>query len=518
MSNMPLSFWTWGAEEPDRLAVVDPDYHEVSFGELLAGCNQVAHGLRSLGLQRGDCVAVVLPNHHTLLEVELAALQIGLYFTPINWHLTGPEIAYVLEDCEAQALVIHESFAEAGRHAANAAAFPEQARFAVGSVEGFRSYGELKGGQPSSRPEDRSPGQQMFYTSGTTGNPKGVRRPLGEGDPDEAASRGSGFPRMFDVEPGGDGRHIVPGPMYHTAVLVFCTNALHFGHAAVLMDRFTAEGCLERIHRCRVTWSHMVPTHFIRMLNLPDQVKSRYDVSCLRSIIHAAAPCPIEVKQKMLDWWGPVIYEYYAATEGGGTLVRPGEWPERPGTVGRPWPSAEIRIVDDDGRECPPGVPGTVYMKLPAVKFEYYKDSEKTKQSRLGDFFTVGDVGYLDEEGWLFLCDRKVDMIISGGVNIYPAEVENALITHPKVADVAVFGIPDPEWGEQVKAVVEPVSGTEGTKELTQELIDFCASRLAKYKCPRSIDFRQELPREENGKLVKRKIRDEYWADQAQRI
>jgi long-chain acyl-CoA synthetase len=254
------------------------------------------------------------------------------------------------------------------------------------------------------------------------------------------------------------------------------------------------------------------------MLALPEDVRKKADVGSLRSMVHAAAPCPVDIKQRMLEWWGPVIYEYYAATEGGGTLVTPEEWLKKPGTVGRPWPNAVVRILDDDGGDVASNEPGTVYMKLPDAKFEYFKDKDKTEASRKAGFFTVGDIGYLDDDGYLFLCDRKSDMIISGGVNIYPAEIEGELLTHPKVGDAAVFGIPDDDWGEQIKAVVEPGDGVQAGPELEQELIAFLADRIAKYKIPKSVDFVAELPRDPNGKLYKRKLRDPYWEGKERQI
>jgi long-chain acyl-CoA synthetase len=294
-------------------------------------------------------------------------------------------------------------------------------------------------------------------------------------------------------------------------VLVFAGSAIHTGHVLVMMDKWTPEQMLHLIDKYRVTNTHMVPTQFVRLLTLPEEVRARYDVSSLRHMIHAAAPCPPDVKRQMIEWWGPVIDEYYAASEGGGTYVLASEWLERPGTVGRAWPFSEIVILDDDGNELPAGQSGTVYMHMKTGNFEYYKDKDKTAKSRKGRFFTVGDIGYLDDDGWLFLSDRKTDMIISGGANIYPAEIESELIMHPKVADVAVFGIPHDDWGEEVKAVVEPVEGAEGGPELEAEILAWCRDRLAKYKTPRSIGFTDEMPRDPNGKLYKRKLRDPYW-------
>jgi long-chain acyl-CoA synthetase len=310
----------------------------------------------------------------------------------------------------------------------------------------------------------------------------------------------------------------VGSPLYHTAVLVFAGCSLHFGHTVVLMDKWTPESSLQAIARHKVTTSHMVPTQFHRLLALPDEVKGRHDVSSTRHMVHAAAPCPVDVKRRMLEWWGPVIYEYYAASEGGGTLVTPEQWLQYPGTVGSAWPTSEIRILDDDGNPQPAGTPGTVYMKLGTQDFEYHGDKKKTDANRRDGFFTVGDVGYLNEDGFLFLCDRKIDMIISGGANIYPSEIESVLLTHPKVGDAAVFGIPDEDWGEQVKAVIEPAPGVEAGPALAEEITAFCRERIAKFKIPKSIDFIDEMPRDPNGKLYKRKLRDPYWEGRTRAI
>jgi long-chain acyl-CoA synthetase len=298
-------------------------------------------------------------------------------------------------------------------------------------------------------------------------------------------------------------------------VLNFATNHLHFGHTLVLMDKWTPEGTLDRIARYKVTTSHMVPTQFNRLLALPEEVKKKADVSSLRHMIHSAAPCPVEVKKRMLAWWGDVIYEYYAASEGGGTTATPQDWRNKPGTVGKAWPISVIKIARDDGSEAAPNEVGTVWIKMGNHKFEYHKDKAKTSSSWKDDFFTVGDAGYLDEDGFLFLCDRKSDMIISGGVNIYPAEIEAVLVTHPEVRDAAVFGIPHADWGEEVKAVLEVA---EGTPALAEDILAFCKERLATFKIPKSIDFTDALPRDPNGKLYKRKLRDPYWQGQGRQI
>ena len=503
------SFWQAAQREPDHLALVEPDGRELSAGELLAGCNRVVHGLRARGLQAGETVAALLPNSAAMVEVYLACVQAGWYLVPINYHLTGDEVGYILENSESRAFVAHERFADA-------ALDQTISRFAVGEIPGFESYASLKEGQPETLPEDRSPGAVMNYTAGTTGQPKGVKRAVPPIDPDTVAEMFASFQAMFGIMPADGNVHLVVSPLYHTAVLTFGSAAMHLGHTVVLMDKWTAEGTLERIEKYGVTTSHMVPTQFVRMLALPEDVREKYDVSSTRVMIHSAAPCPVDVKQRMLDWWGPVIYEYYAATEGGGTLATPEDWLKRPGTVGKPWPMSEIRILDDDGQPVPAGEPGTVWIRMGDYTFEYHKDKEKTDRSWREGFFTVGDVGYLDADGFLFLNDRKADMIISGGVNIYPAEIESQLILHPKVADVAVFGIPNDDWGEEVKAVVQPVEGTDVS--LAEELTAFARERLAGYKVPRSFDFVDELPRDPNGKLYKRKLRDPYWAGKERAI
>ena len=515
---MSLGFWTLAAADGDHKALVLPDGEELTRRELLASSNQLVHGLRARGLQKGDCVAVVLPNGRAMIEAYLACFQAGWYLTPINHHLTAPEIAYILGDCAAKAFLGDERFAEPCAAAASEAGLVGAQCFSTGAVPGFQPYEALGDGESEALPEERAAGQVMNYTSGTTGRPKGVRRPLAPLDPDTVASLYTGFLAMFGIQPEDGNVHLCGSPLYHTAVLMFASASMHMGHNVVVVDKWTPESCLDLIDRHRVTTSHMVPTQFHRMLALPEDARARYDVSSTRHMVHAAAPCPVEIKQRMLAWWGDSIYEYYAATEGGGTLVTPEEWSERPGTVGRAWPTAEVKILDDEGKESPPGTPGTVYMKLGQADFEYHKDSEKTKKNRRDGFFTVGDIGYLDDEGYLFLCDRKSDMIISGGVNIYPAEIESVLLTHPKVADAAVFGIPHDDWGEEVKAVIQPIESASAGDALTGEILAFCADKLAKYKTPRSIDFIEDMPRDPNGKLYKRKLRDPYWQDREKAI
>ena len=507
-----LGFWARARQSPDWIAVVEADGTQHRAGDLLARVNQITHGLRALGLKPGDGIASVLPNGAAALEVYLAALQAGWYLTPVNWHFAAPEMAYILRDCEAKALFVHERFAAIGAAAADEAEIPAGARFGCEDVDGFTPVAALRQGQPEAMPDDRTSGATMHYTSGTTGRPKGVRRALSGLDPDEAAELGTALLQFFGITGGPPNVHLVSSPNYHTAVTVFGGSALHMGHTLVYMDNWDSEQALALVERYRVTNTHMVPTHFKRMLSLPESVRGRYDLSSMKWLIHAAAPCPVGLKQAMLDWWGPCVYEYYAATEGGGTIATPDDWRARPGTVGPPWPVSEVMIADESGNPCAPGTPGTVYMKMGLSDFAYKGDPEKTAASRLRDFFTVGDIGYLDDAGYLFLCDRRSDMIISGGANIYPAEIEAEIIMNPKVADVAVFGIPDEEWGEQVKAVVQPAAGVAPDPEFAAEILAALDGRLARMKWPKSIDFIEEMPRDPSGKLLKRRLRDPYWS------
>ncbi|MET8048125.1 acyl-CoA synthetase [Streptosporangium sp. NPDC005286] len=506
-----LGFWRLAQADPEWVAAVDPDGTEHRAGDLLARANRLVHGLRELGLKTGDGICGLVPNGSDGLVLYLAALQAGWYYTPINWHLTGPEIGYIVADSEARAFFIDERHATEGLRGVTSSGIAGDRVFAFGRVDGVRPASELTDGQPDTAPADRTAGATMHYTSGTTGKPKGVRRPLNGMDPDDAAELMTFLLALFGITPGKENVHLVTSPNYHTAVTQFGGTALQMGHTLVYMDKWDAEQTLRLCERYRVTNSHMVPTHFKRLLALPDEVKSRYDLSSLKWMIHAAAPCPVPVKWAMFEWWGDCIYEYYAATEGGGTIATPEGWKKHPGTVGTAWPISELLIVDEDMEPVPTGTPGTIYMKMMGVRFEYKGDQEKTEAGRLQDHFTVGDIGYLNEEGFLFLCDRKADMIISGGANIYPAEIENELMVHPKVGDVAVFGIPDEEWGEQIKAVVEPAPGVMPSPELAAELIESLRGRLSKMKWPKSVDFIGEMPREPNGKLLKRKLRDPYW-------
>jgi acyl-CoA synthetase (AMP-forming)/AMP-acid ligase II len=390
-------------------------------------------------------------------------------------------------------------------------------RFMVdGGAPGYASWEEATAAQPSEPVSDEAEGTDMLYSSGTTGRPKGVSLP-GLGKP-----IGTPPPLMFVLKglygADEDSVYLSPAPLYHAAPLRFNLGLQRLGGTCVIMEQFDARWALELIDRHRVTHSQWVPTMFRRLLELPEQERARYDVSSLRAAVHAAAPCPITVKEQMIAWWGPVLYEYYAGTEANGfTSIDSEDWLAHKGSVGKPL-VGEIHILDDTGEKLPPGQPGTIYF-AGTSEFEYHDDPDKTAAARTEQgWSTIGDVGYLDEEGYLYLTDRKADMIISGGVNIYPQEAENVLATHPKLADVAVFGVPNPEFGEEVKAVVQPVDMADAGPEFEQELIAYCRQQLAKIKCPRSVDFEPELPRSATGKLFKRLLKERYWRDHESRI
>ncbi|WP_338674820.1 acyl-CoA synthetase [Streptomyces sp. SCSIO 30461] len=509
LTQTPGGFWAQAAADPGRVVLIAPDGEEWAAGRLLAHSNRLVHGLRAAGLERGDAFAAVLPNGVAFLTAYLAATQAGFYLVPVNHHLVGPEIAWIIADSGAKVLIAHERFGATARAAADEARLPASNRYAVGRIDGFRPYAELLDGRSDSEPADRTLGWVMNYTSGTTGRPRGIRRPLPGKLPEETYL--GGFLGIFGIRPFDGNVHLVCSPLYHTAVLQFAGASLHIGHRLVVMDKWTPEEMLRLIDSRACTHTHMVPTQFHRLLALPDDIRDRYDVSSMRHAIHGAAPCPDHVKRAMIDWWGTCVEEYYAASEGGGAFATADDWLKKPGTVGKAWPISELAVFDDDGKRLPPGELGTVYMKMSTGGFSYHKDEAKTRKNRIGDYFTVGDLGVIDEEGYLFLRDRKIDMIISGGVNIYPAEIEAVLLSHSAVADAAAFGIPNADWGEEVKAVVEPEDGQVPGPALAAEILAHCAERLAGYKRPRSVDFIDVLPRDPNGKLYKRRLRDPYW-------
>jgi len=496
---------------PDLAAIVMGSNGEiVTYRQLDERSNRLAQLFRDRGLAPGDSFAIFMENNVRYLEITWAAQRAGLYCTPINSHLTAPEVQYIVDDCEARVLVSSKRLAEVvGRISPEATPRVESRLMVDGVIDGWESYEDAVAEYPPEPIADECEGGFAFYSSGTTGRPKGIVRPLsfapmGEGpNPLTAFFQWCGF---------GEGSvYLSPAPLYHAAPIAWSMEIHRIAGTVVLMERFDAEQALALIERYGVTCGQFVPTMFIRMLKLPEDMRSRYDVSSLRSVVHAAAPCPVDVKQRMMEWWGPIIFEYYSSSEGAGaTFVTPEEWLARPGTVGKAMAGA-AHVLDDDGNEVPVGEAGTLWFEGP-LGFEYRNDPAKTAEAvNAHGYKTVGDIGYLDDEGYLYLTDRKAHMIISGGVNIYPQEAENVLVMHPKVADVAVIGVPDDDLGEQVKAVVQPMRWDDAGPDLEAELIEYCRANLAAYKCPRTIDFEQELPRLDTGKLYKRQLRDRYW-------
>lgn len=507
-----LGFWRLATADPAALAVVDPDGSELTRGELLGRANAIARVLRECGLVRGDRVVGVVANESWALALVLACQQVGSYFVPVNTSLTTAEVAYIIGDAAPVAVVASTAYAETVRTAADEARLAPERRFAFGSEPGFRDLCAEIEDVATGPVEDRSPGSYLGYTSGTTGRPKGVLRRLAEGEPDDVFAAGAAWQLgMFGIQPLDDGVHLVTSPLSHTAVSGLAVTSLHYGHAVVLMARFDAERVLQLVQDARVTTTHMVPTQLHRLLRLPAEVRASYDVSSMRNLVHGAGPCPESVKRETIEWFGPVVWEYYGATEAAGTAISSAEWLERPGSVGRPQPGAEVRILDLDGAEVPPGESGAVFLRMGAHAFEYRGDADKTMSTRRGDFVTVGDLGLVDDAGYLFLLGRTAEVIVSGGVNIYPAEVEAALLEHPDVLDVGVIGTPDPEWGESVCAVVQVTPDSPLTVDpevAAAELTTFLADRVARYKVPRRFQVVAELPRGANGKLRKHLLPD----------
>ena len=498
------------AENPQKIAYIMAETGEtVSYSELEAAANQGAQLLRALGLQRGDHIAILLENHPRFFQICWAAQRAGIYYTAISWRLQQQEVEYIVNNCEARVFITSIERKEVVQPLLDKMVCVEKSYMLDGVVDGFESWEEALAGMPSTEIADQSEGAPMLYSSGTTGYPKGVKRPLPEQDYGVEVDL-----NLLRVLYGAndDSIYLSPAPLYHAAPLAFTMGCLRSGTTVVVMAHFEAEFALECIENYRITHSQWVPTMFVRMLKLPEEVRLKYDVSSLRCAIHAAAPCPIPIKEKMIDWWGPVIYEYYAGTEGNGFVqLNSEEWLAHKGSVGKPL-TCEIHICDEHGEEVPAGESGAIYMSGGGT-FEYYKDDDKTADSRHAQgWSTLGDVGYLDDDGFLYLTDRKHFMIISGGVNIYPQEAENVLINHDKVMDVAVFGVPNADFGEEVKGVVQLADPSLASPLLEVELLDYCREYLSHIKCPRSIDFRDELPRHPTGKLYKRLLKDEYWA------
>lgn len=506
-----VNFWDWAANEPDRVSVGEVDGRKVTFGELAARAHRTANALTARGLKPGDAIATVLRNRSECIELFLAALNNGWYYVPINHHGTADDIGYIVENSEAKAVFVDPEFAEVATRALDANGFPGDKRFSAGPADGFETMESLRAGQSDERPTGFPAGQVMQYTSGTTGRPKGVRRPLEQRGADELIGAMSWLLRNFGMEP-GVGVHLVTSPMYHSAVHSVSTAALHLGQSVEMMERWTPEDCLVRIARDRITSTHMVATHFHRLLQLPDAVKAAADVSSLTHVLHGAVPTPVDEKRRMIEWWGPVIDEYYGSSEVGGTAVSSTEWMAKPGTVGRPFSISKLKILDDDGNELGPNQVGHIWMRQGDQDFSYYKDPDKTAKSTRDRFIHVGDHGYVDEDGYLFLSGRDAEIIISGGVNIYPAAIEACLLNHPAVGDCGVVGAPNAEFGEEVKAVVMLNPGWPADEATEAELIEHCRGHLSRITVPRSVDFVDALPRDPNGKLQKKILRDAYWA------
>ena len=502
---------------PDKAAIVMTGSGlVVTYRELEDGSNRFAQLLRALGLKAGDRIALLVENHPRFYELCFGAHRAGLVYTAISTRLTPGEAAYIVGDCGAKVLVSTQAMSGLAGQLTDTTPGVGTRLMIDGTIPGWTPYERAVASQPAARIPDETAGCDMLYSSGTTGRPKGVFVPPEQGAIDAVYPLINVARTHYGVD--ADSLYLSPAPLYHAAPLRFNMLVLRLGGTCVIMEHFDAEDYLRQVERHRATHTQLVPTMFVRMLKLAPEVRERYDVSSLRCAIHAAAPCPIPVKHQMIDWWGPILWEYYAGTEGNGmTLVNSADWLRHEGTVGRAVVGS-LRICDDDGEPVPVGRTGTVYF-ADGKPFAYHNDPEKTRSSRSPQgWTTLGDIGHVDAEGYLYLTDRKAHMIISGGVNIYPQEAENLLVTHPKVLDVAVIGVPDEEMGEAVKAVITPRDMAEAGPALERELIAWCRERLSPIKCPRSIDFEAELPRHPTGKLYKRLLRDRYWAGRASRI
>ena len=491
----------------------------VSYAELEARANRLAHLFRRLGLKRLDHYAIYMENNSRYLEACGAGERAGLYYTCVNSYLTAAELAYIVNNSQSRVLITSVAKLDVAREALKQCPRVELCIVADGESESERIVGliEATARLPKTPIEDECVGTAMLYSSGTTGRPKGILRPLAEQAPWQQLPLFDFLQKLWQYREGMI--YLSPAPLYHSAPQAAVNLALRMGGTAIIMESFDPQRYLELVEQWGVTHSQLVPTMFSRMLKLPEAVRSGYDLSSLEVAVHAAAPCPLAVKDDMIKWWGPIIHEYYGATEGlGFTACNSAEWLAHRGTVGRVL-LGDLHILDNQMKPCPVGTPGTVWFKT-ATPFEYFNDPDKTREARSidGSMSTVGDVGHVDADGFLYLTDRTTFMIISGGVNIYPQECENLLITHPKIADAAVFGVPNADLGEEVKAVVQPMPGVQPGPELAEELIFFCSQSLSRQKVPRSIDFEDELPRLPTGKLYKRLLRDRYWGDKASRI
>ena len=508
-------------KQPDKPAFVMADSGAtLTYAQLENRSNQVAQLLRSSGLVAGDHIAILLENHPRYFEICFGAHRAGIIYTAMSSRLTVGEAAYIIANSEAKLLITSRAMSALAKELLTQTPGLKQRLMIDGTAPGYAAYESALASQPASRIADESAGGDMLYSSGTTGRPKGVWVAPESAAIDAANPLLNICINLWGVD--ADSIYLSPAPLYHAAPLRFCLSVMRLGGTCVVMEHFDALRYLQLVEQHKITHTQLVPTMFVRMLKLTQQARQRYQLSSLKVAIHAAAPCPIPVKSQIIEWWGPVIWEYYAGTEGNGmTLVGSKDWLARPGTVGKAV-IGKLKICDDDGAEVPTGSAGTVYF-ADGRPFSYHNDAEKTAGSRNQQgWTTLGDVGYADADGFLFLTDRKAHMIISGGVNIYPQEAENLLITHPRVLDCAVIGVPNEEFGEEVKAVVQPRDARDleghGAGELEEELIAFCRASLSPIKCPRSVDFAAELPRHPTGKLYKRLLRERYWAGHASKI
>ncbi len=517
----------WSKVKPDAIAATFTGAgggveDKITWATLDDRSNQIAQYLNSQGLRTGDHIAVFMENKLAYFEIAWAALRSGLWITPVNRYLTAEEAGYIVNDCDAKACFSSMRLGEVARaipqHAPNCSSW----LMVDGIVEGFDSYETTRDGAPAEPLEKQPLGAFMFYSSGTTGRPKGIIRKLSGtmiDDGEGSIAHGGLQSMLWGMDESST--YLSPAPLYHSAPVSFCIATMMLGGHVVAMPRFDPTDALAAIEKHKITHSQWVPTMFTRMLKLDQATRMSFDLSSHRVAIHAAAPCPREVKQQMLDWWGPIIYEYYAGSESNGfTHVTPDEWLARPGTVGKPLLGI-IHICDEDGHTLPAGEQGIIYFEQEQMEYAYHNDPEKTKEVQHpehANWSALGDVGYVDEDGYLFLTDRATFMIVSGGVNIYPQEIEDALVLHPKVEDVAVVGVPNEEMGEEVKAVVQPLAGIEANDALADELMAFTREKLAHYKCPKSIDFDPQLPRLPTGKLYKRLLKDRYWGKHDTRI
>ena len=504
---------------PDKPAFIMANSGEVvTYKELDERSNKIANLFRSKNLNSGDHIAIFMENNLRFTEILWAAQRSGLYYTPISSRLTASEVEYIIRDCEAKLIITSNALKHVVVELTNLINDIPDRYIIDGEIDGWNSLEESLISMPSSPINDEIMGQDMLYSSGTTGKPKGIKLPLKNIPIEQSEDLMQVVTGLYGTNQ--DTVYLSPAPLYHAAPLRFTMGVNYLGGTNIIMENFDAESSLKFIEKYSVSMSQWVPTMFVKMFKLPDYIRNKYDLSSHKCAIHAAAPCPIKIKKMMIEWWGPIIHEFYAGSEGNGFIAcNSEEWLAHEGTVGKPIVGIP-HICNDEGEELPIGEEGTIWFEGDS-DFKYHKDEEKTKESRHtihGNWTTLGDVGKLDEDGYLYLTDRKAFMIITGGVNVYPQETENLLITHPKVSDCAVIGVPNEEFGEEVKAVIEPIEWSERGENLEEELINFCKENLSSIKCPKSIDFEKELPRHPTGKLYKRLLKDRYWGNKSSKI